>query len=90
MMEAQMGPRKDESAAVPVGRYMGVGLTLAASTLVFTLAGEWIGERLGSRSLGVLIGAFVGAAAGFYWMIRTLSGGDGGRAGSSDGGAKRP
>jgi hypothetical protein len=90
MMEAQMGPRKDESAAVPVGRYMGVGLTLAASTLVFTLAGEWIGERLGSRSLGVLIGAFVGAAAGFYWMIRTLRGGDGGRAGSSDDGAKRP
>jgi len=62
------------------GRYMGAGLTWAASTLVFMLAGAWAGEHLGSRSLGALIGAFVGAGAGFYWLVRSLAaGGTGGR-----------
>lgn len=69
-----MGPRKEEPpASVQVGRYMGVGLTWAVSTLVFMLLGAWLGERLGSRSLGAVIGAFVGGGAGFYWLVRTLT-----------------
>jgi hypothetical protein len=69
-----MGPRKEEPpAGVQVGRYLGVGLTWAVSTLVFMLLGAWLGERLGGRSLGALIGAFVGGGAGFYWLVRTLT-----------------
>jgi positive regulator of sigma E activity len=68
-----MEPRKDEPAAVQVGRYMGAGVTLAASTLLFLVVGGWVGEQAGSRDLGAVIGAFTGAAAGFGWLVRTLT-----------------
>lgn len=68
-----MEPRKDEPAAVQVGRYMGVGVTWAASTLLFLVVGGWVGERVGNRELGAVIGAFAGAAAGFWWLVRTLT-----------------
>jgi len=60
---------------VEVARYMSAGLTLAASTMVFMLAGGWVGERLGSRPLGSVVGAFIGATAGFYWLVRVLTSG---------------
>jgi uncharacterized membrane protein YgcG len=78
-------------AGVEASRYLGAGLTWALSTLLFMLAGAWLGERLGSRSVGAVAGAFLGAAAGFYWLVRQLtakqgSGGSGGRGSGGDGG----
>jgi hypothetical protein len=58
---------------VDVSRYLGAGLTWALATLLFLVAGAWVGERLGGRSVGALIGAFVGASAGFAWMVRQLT-----------------
>jgi positive regulator of sigma E activity len=81
-----MEPRKDEPPAVQVGRYMGAGLTWAASTLLFMLLGGWVGEKIGSRELGAVIGAFAGAAAGFWWLVRTLA--EAGRK-TRDGGERR-
>lgn len=60
-------------------RYLSAGLTWALATLVFLAAGAWLGERLGSRAVGALVGAFVGGGAGFYWLIRQLTGGPGGK-----------
>jgi len=82
-------PDGQPPVAVQVGRYMGAGLTWAASTLLFMLLGAWLGERLGSRQLGAVIGAFVGGGAGFYWLVRTLTGAQAaGRARKDD--AERP
>jgi hypothetical protein len=81
-----MEPRKDQPAAAQVGRYMGVGVTLAASTLLFMVLGGWVGEKLGGRELGAVIGAFAGAAAGFWWLVRTLTEAGGG---TREGGERR-
>lgn len=70
--------------AVQVGRYMGAGLTWAASTLLFMLLGEWLGERLGSSQLGAVIGAFAGGGAGFYWLVRSLTGAQAAGSGEKD------
>lgn len=55
-----------------VGDYLGHGVTLAASTLLFL----WLGTRadawLGTEPWLTLLGAFVGAGAGFYHMIHHL------------------
>lgn len=52
--------------------YLGHGLTLAASTLLFL----WLGTRadgwLGTDPWLALLGAFVGAGAGFYHMYHHL------------------
>lgn len=74
---------------VEVARYMSAGMTWALSTLVFLLLGAWLGTKLGSRPLGALVGAFVGAGAGFYWLIRQLTGRDNGGRADGDGGEDR-
>lgn len=60
------------SAFAGAGEYLGHGLTLAASTLLFL----WLGTRadtwLGTEPWLALLGAFVGAGAGFYHMYHHL------------------
>ena len=68
-------------AGIEISRYLSAGLTWALSTLLFMLAGAWVGERLGSRPIGAVAGAFVGGAAGFYWLVRQLISGPGRRDG---------
>lgn len=48
------------------GQYMGLGLTLALSVLLFLGIGAWLDSRLGTGPLLLIVGAFVGAGAGFY------------------------
>lgn len=48
------------------GRYMGHGLTLALSVLLFLAGGAWVDSKLGTTPVLLVVGAFVGAAAGFY------------------------
>ena len=48
------------------GQYMGLGLTLALSVLLFLGVGAWLDSRLGTGPLLLIVGAFVGAGAGFY------------------------
>jgi ATP synthase protein I len=48
------------------GQYMGLGLTLALSVLLFLGVGAWLDSRLGTGPLLLILGAFVGAGAGFY------------------------
>jgi F0F1-type ATP synthase assembly protein I len=48
------------------GQYMGYGLTLALSVLLFLGLGAWLDSKLGTSPLLLLVGAFIGMAAGFY------------------------
>lgn len=56
------------------GRYLGAGLTWAVVTLVFAFAGLWLDGRWGTRPVMTLVMAFAGAAAGFWSMLRQLTG----------------
>jgi F0F1-type ATP synthase assembly protein I len=61
-----------EPATVSVARYSGLGLQLAASTLLFLAAGRWLDKRIGTDPYLTIVGAFVGASAGFYSLYRGL------------------
>ena len=73
-------PRKPEPAVVSLGRYSGLGLQLAASVVLFMLAGRWLDGKLGTGNWLTLVGALIGGAAGFYSLYRhVVKGTDRGR-----------
>lgn len=57
---------------VSIGEYLGHGLTLAASTLLFLWLGTKTDGWLGTEPWLALLGAFLGAGAGFYHMYQHL------------------
>lgn len=65
-------PEAPDSSLVLVARFTGHGLTIAASTALFLLAGWWVDGRLGTTPLLTIVGALVGAGAGFYSMLQHL------------------
>ena len=62
----------ERSGYASAGQYMGHGLTLAVSTLVFLWLGTEADDWLGTEPWLALLGAFVGAGAGFYHMYHHL------------------
>jgi len=48
------------------GQFMGHGMALALSVLLFLGGGAWVDSKLGTAPILTIVGAFVGAAAGFY------------------------
>lgn len=46
--------------------FLGYGLTIAASTLLFGYLGSLAGRKLGAEEVLTLLGGLIGAAAGFY------------------------
>jgi F0F1-type ATP synthase assembly protein I len=67
------GAQKTEAAA---GSYIHLGLTLAASTLLFFYAGFRLDRRLGSLPIFSLLGTFLGAFGGFLYLYRELTAGE--------------
>ena len=65
-------PEAPEPAVVSLARYSGLGLQLAASVVVFMLAGRWLDGKLGTGQWLTLVGALVGGAAGFYSLFRQV------------------
>ncbi|MGH7476927.1 MAG: AtpZ/AtpI family protein [Longimicrobiales bacterium] len=61
-----------ERLAADAGRYLGLGLSLALSVLLFLLGGWAVDRWLGTMPLFLIIGAFVGAGAGFYSLYYHL------------------
>ena len=57
-------PRREMMRAS--GQFMGHGLTLALSVLLFLGLGAWLDSKLGTAPFLLIIGAFVGGGAGFY------------------------
>ncbi len=60
------------SSQVDVSRYLGLGLTLVLSTLLFLYLGTLAEKWLRTDPAFTVIGAFVGAGGGFYHMYRQL------------------
>jgi F0F1-type ATP synthase assembly protein I len=71
---AEQPQRKPASGSGQPGveAYLGYGLTLAASTLLFLWLGTKADSWLGTEPWLALLGAFVGAGAGFYHMVHHL------------------
>jgi len=61
-------PRKGPPPIAEAGRFLGHGLTWAASTGLFLYLGLLLDRRLGTLPLFLILGAFVGAGAGFYHL----------------------
>jgi len=55
-----------------ISPYLGLGVQLAASILVFLFLGRWVDGKLGTEPLFMLIGAFIGAAGGMLSFIRAV------------------
>lgn len=55
-----------------IGPYLGLGLQLAVSILVFLFLGRWVDGKLDTYPLFLIIGAFIGAAGGMYSFIRAV------------------
>ena len=53
-----------------VGTYLGLGIGLAATTLLFMALGVLLDRRAGTAPLFTVLGAFVGGALGFYNLYR--------------------
>lgn len=70
-MVEQRGGKRDVGPP-DVASYLGHGLTLAASTLLFLWLGTKADGWLGTEPWLALVGAFVGAGAGFYHMVHHL------------------
>jgi F0F1-type ATP synthase assembly protein I len=73
------------SAVAPeVGKYLGLGLTWALSTVLFLWLGSLADGWLGTEPWLTLAGAFIGAGAGFYSMVHQLSAASRGRGDEGD------
>jgi hypothetical protein len=64
--------RTEPGQAAAASKYLGIGLTMALATGLFTFGGMWVDGRLGTEPWLTLAGAFVGASAGFYYMYHHL------------------
>jgi F0F1-type ATP synthase assembly protein I len=64
--------RTEPVQAAAATKYLGVGLTVALATGLFTFAGMRVDRWLDTEPWLTLIGAFVGASAGFYYMYYHL------------------
>ena len=54
-------------------KYAGLGVQLAASILVFVLAGQWLDRKLGTESWFTIGLAMLGFGGTFYSLIRQLN-----------------
>ena len=50
-------------------RYLGQGMTFAASAALFGWIGSQVGARVGAESLLTILGVLFGGAVGFYSLI---------------------
>jgi len=54
------------------GEYMGITTQNASIIALFGLIGWYLDKRLHTEPYILIVGIFVGAAAGFYYLIRSL------------------
>ena len=70
--DAGKDAREPEPVLVPMARYTGFGLQLAASVGLFMAAGWWVDGKLGTVPLLTILGALCGGAAGSYRLYLHL------------------
>jgi len=70
---ALKGAQRTEAA---VGRYLHLGATFAASTLLFLYGGYRLDGWIGTLPLFTLVGTFLGGFGGFMYLYRELTAGE--------------
>jgi hypothetical protein len=58
-------------------RYIGLGVQLAASLLVFVWVGQWVDRKLGTGGIATVVGAFLAFAGTMISLVRSLNRKDG-------------
>lgn len=56
-----------------VGPYLGLGLQLAATIVVFVLVGSWLDKKYTQKYIFTLIAGLLGIGIGLYNLIKTLA-----------------
>ena len=55
-----------------VGPYLGLGLQLAATIVIFLLIGKWLDGEFNTSPVLMAVGGFIGAVAGLYSFLKTV------------------
>ncbi len=55
-----------------VGPYLGLGLQLAATIVIFLLVGKWLDGEFNTSPVLMVVGVFIGAVAGLYSFLKTV------------------
>ncbi len=72
-LQSLKGFQKTDAAA---GRYIHLGLTFAASTLLFLYLGYRLDRWIGTLPIFTLAGTFLGGVGGFLYLYRELTAGE--------------
>ena len=78
--------RKALGSFAQAGVYIGSGFQFAAAIAAGLFAGWWLDGKLGSSPLLLIAGCLSGAAAGFWYLVRSLGGGNGNKSEPGKGG----
>ncbi len=54
------------------GPYLGLGLQLAATIVIFLLIGKWLDGEFNTSPVLMVVGGFIGAVAGLYSFLKTV------------------
>jgi F0F1-type ATP synthase assembly protein I len=56
-----------------VGPYLGLGLQLAVTIVVFVLVGSWLDKKFSQNYIFTLVAGLFGIGIGLYNLIRTVT-----------------
>lgn len=73
-MEFRRGSGQDQSTGPSPGSVAGLGITWAASVLLFLGAGWWLDGKLGTVPLFTILGAGLGAGSGLWYIVKEVRG----------------
>jgi len=73
-----MAPKPEDDSGIAkslrdVGPYLGLGLQLAATIVVFVLVGSWLDKKYTQKYIFTLIAGLLGIGIGLYNLIKTLA-----------------
>jgi F0F1-type ATP synthase assembly protein I len=73
-----MAPKPEDDSGIAkslrdVGPYLGLGLQLAATIVVFVLVGGWLDKKYTQKYIFTLIAGLLGIGIGLYNLIKTLA-----------------
>ena len=68
--------RKALGSFAQAGVYIGSGFQFAAAIAAGMFAGWWLDGKLGTSPLLLIAGCLAGAAAGFWYLVRSLGSGN--------------
>ena len=81
--------RKALGSYAQAGVYIGSGFQFAAAIAAGLFAGWWLDGKLGTSPLLLIAGCLAGAAAGFWYLVRSLGNGTGEKGEPGRGGTPR-